>query len=91
MDKKFFAVAGMVTLLMTAATANATTMVTESESNDTFATGQNVGSVYLPSQATGGAMTYMVDGVQYVAIAVGGNIDGKNQAQFMAFRLPQSR
>lgn len=52
------------------------------------ATGQDAGAIYMPAQATGGPMTYMVDGVQYVAIAVGGNIDGKNQAQFMAFRLP---
>ena len=29
-------------------------------------------------------MTYMVNGVQYIAIAVGGNINGRPQAQFMA-------
>jgi len=51
-------------------------------------TGKDVGAVYMPAQATGGPMTYMVRGVQYVVIAVGGNINGKNQAQFMAFRLP---
>jgi len=28
-------------------------------------------------------MTYMVNGVQYIIIAVGGNIDGKNQAHTM--------
>jgi hypothetical protein len=33
-------------------------------------------------------MTYMVNGVQYIVIAVGGNINGRPQAQFMAFRLP---
>jgi hypothetical protein len=32
----------------------------------------------------------MVNGVQYIVIAVGGNINGKNQAQFMAFRLPSN-
>lgn len=52
------------------------------------ATGQNVGAVYMPAQTTGGPMTYMVNGVQYIVIAVGGNINGRNQAQFMAFRLP---
>jgi hypothetical protein len=35
-------------------------------------------------------MTYMVNGVQYIAIGVGGNINGRPQAQFMAFRLPNS-
>ena len=52
------------------------------------ATGKDAGAVYLPAQSTGGAMTYMVNGVQYIVIAVGGNISGRNQAQFMAFRLP---
>ncbi len=51
-------------------------------------TGQRVGAVYMPAQTTGGPMTYMVNGVQYIAIAVGGNIGGRNQAQFMAYRLP---
>ncbi len=52
------------------------------------ATGKDAGAVYLPAQSTGGAMTYMVNGTQYIVIAVGGRIDGRNQAQFMAFRLP---
>ncbi len=51
-------------------------------------TGKEAGSVYMPAQATGGPMTYMVNGVQYIVIAVGGNFNGRNQAQFMAFRLP---
>jgi len=54
------------------------------------ATGQDVGAVYMPAQATGGPMTYMVNGVQYIAIAVGGNINGRPQAQFMAFRVPNN-
>lgn len=54
------------------------------------ATGQNVGAVYMPAQTTGGPMTYMVNGVQYIVIAVGGNINGRNQAQFMAFRVPNN-
>ncbi|MBZ5634074.1 MAG: PQQ-binding-like beta-propeller repeat protein [Acidobacteriia bacterium] len=52
------------------------------------ATGQDAGAVYMPAQATGGPMTYMVNGAQYIVIAVGGNINGRPQAQFMAFRLP---
>lgn len=54
------------------------------------ATGKEVGAVYMPAQTTGGPMTYMVNGVQYIVIAVGGNINGKNQAQFMAYRLPSN-
>jgi quinoprotein glucose dehydrogenase len=54
------------------------------------ATGRDAGAVYMPAQATGGPMTYMVNGVQYIVIAVGGNINGKTQAQFMAFRLPSN-
>lgn len=53
-------------------------------------TGQDAGAVYMPAPATGGPMTYMVNGVQYIAIAVGGNINGRPQAQFMAFRLPNT-
>jgi quinoprotein glucose dehydrogenase len=52
------------------------------------ATGRDAGAVYMPAQATGGPMTYMVNGAQYIVIAVGGNINGLPQAQFMAFRLP---
>jgi quinoprotein glucose dehydrogenase len=54
------------------------------------ATGRDVGAVYMPAQATGGPMTYSVNGVQYIVIAVGGNINGRPQAQFMAFRLPNN-
>jgi quinoprotein glucose dehydrogenase len=54
------------------------------------ATGRDLGAVYMPAPATGGPMTYMVNGVQYIAIGVGGNINGRPQAQFMAFRLPNS-
>ena len=53
-------------------------------------TGQDAGAVFMPAQSTGGPMTYMVNGVQYIAIAVGGNFNGRPQAQFMAFRLPNS-
>lgn len=55
------------------------------------ATGQRVGAVYMPAQATGGPMTYMVNGVQYIVIPIGGNINGRPQAEFMAFRLPSNQ
>ena len=53
------------------------------------ATGRDIGAVYMPAPATGGPMTYMVNGVQYIVIAVGGTIDGSSQAEFLAFRLPK--
>jgi len=54
------------------------------------ATGRDAGAVYMPAQSTGGPMTYSVNGVQYIVIAIGGNINGRPQAQFMAFRLPNN-
>jgi quinoprotein glucose dehydrogenase len=48
------------------------------------ATGREVGSVYMPNQQTGGPMTYMLNGVQYLVVAVGGN----SGAEFIAYRLP---
>ncbi len=53
------------------------------------ATGQDAGAVYMPAAATGGPMTYMANGNQYIVIAIGGKINGTNQAQFVAFRLPR--
>jgi len=54
------------------------------------ATGRDAGAVYMPAPSTGGPMTYMVNGTQYIVIAVGGNINGRPQAQFMAFKLPNN-
>jgi quinoprotein glucose dehydrogenase len=54
------------------------------------ATGRDAGAVYMPAQSTGGPMTYMVNGTQYLVIAIGGNINGRPQAQFMAFKLPNN-
>ena len=49
------------------------------------ATGKEVGAVYMPAQQSGTPMTYMVDGKQYLIVAVsGGNYSG----EFLAFRLP---
>lgn len=43
MQNKFLAAASVAAILMTAAAANATTMINEIEPNNTFATGQNTG------------------------------------------------
>jgi quinoprotein glucose dehydrogenase len=50
------------------------------------ATGQDAGAVYMPMQQTGGPMTYMLDGRQYIVVAVG----GQQGAEFIAYRLPNS-
>lgn len=48
------------------------------------ASGREMGAVYMPAQQTGGPMTYMVNGVQYLVVAVGGPAG----AEFIAYRLP---
>jgi quinoprotein glucose dehydrogenase len=51
-------------------------------------TGQQVGAVLLPAQQTGAApMTYMLDGKQYIVVAVGG---GNYSGEYIAFTLPAS-
>ena len=45
-------------------------------------TGEERGSVDLPTGAIGTPMTYMVDGRQYIAVAIGGR-----PPQLIAFRL----
>ena len=49
------------------------------------ATGENVAEVYMPAPQTGTPMTYMLDGVQYIVVAVGG---GTESARLLAFTLP---
>jgi len=50
------------------------------------ATGQEVGAVYMPAPQTGSPMTYMLNGRQYLVVAIsGGNYSG----ELLAFRLPQ--
>ena len=34
--------------------------------------GKEVGAVYMPAGQTGTPMTYMVDGKQYIVVAIGG-------------------
>jgi quinoprotein glucose dehydrogenase len=46
--------------------------------------GREMGAVYMPQQQTGGPMTYMLNGVQYLVVAVGGQAG----AEFIAYRLP---
>ena len=49
------------------------------------ATGTEVGAVFMPAPQSGSPMTYMVDGRQYIIVAVsGGNYSG----EYIAYRLP---
>ena len=50
------------------------------------ATGKEVGAVWMPAPQSGSPMTYMVDGKQYLVVAVsGGNYSG----EYLAFKLPE--
>jgi quinoprotein glucose dehydrogenase len=49
--------------------------------------GKEVGAVWMPAPQSGSPMTYMLDGKQYIVIAVsGGNYSG----EYLAFSLPSS-
>ena len=49
------------------------------------ATGKEVGAVWMPAPQSGSPMTYMVDGKQYIVVAVsGGNYSG----EYIAYSLP---
>ena len=49
------------------------------------ATGEQVGAVWMPAQQSGSPMTYMLNGQQYIVVAVsGGNYSG----ELLAYRLP---
>lgn len=52
--------------------------------------GRELGAVYMKAQQTGGPMTYEVNGRQYIVVAIGGVIDGRPSAEFVAYRLPSS-
>jgi len=47
--------------------------------------GQQVGAVYMPAQQSGNPMTYMVDGKQYIVVAVSG---GSYSGEYIAYALP---
>ncbi len=50
------------------------------------ANGKEVGAVWMPAPQSGSPMTYMVDGRQYIIVAVsGGNYSG----EYIAYALPQ--
>src|SRR5262245_5844130 len=49
------------------------------------ATGKDAGAVLMPAQQSGSPMTYMLNGKQYIVIAVGG---GGYPGELIAFRLP---
>jgi quinoprotein glucose dehydrogenase len=47
--------------------------------------GREVGAVYMPAPQSGSPMTYMVDGRQYIVVAVSG---GSYSGEYLAFTLP---
>jgi len=49
------------------------------------ATGKEVGAVYIPAPQTGSPMTYMLNGRQYIVVAVSG---AGYSGELIAFRLP---
>ncbi|HLH00178.1 MAG TPA: PQQ-binding-like beta-propeller repeat protein [Bryobacteraceae bacterium] len=51
------------------------------------ATGKEVGSVWMPAPQSGSPMTYMVDGKQYVVVAISG---GAYSGEYVAFALPDN-
>jgi quinoprotein glucose dehydrogenase len=51
------------------------------------ASGKDAGTVFMPAPGTGGPMTYMLNGDQYIVIGIGGGI---YSAEYLAFRLPKS-
>jgi quinoprotein glucose dehydrogenase len=50
------------------------------------ATGREAGAVYMPAPQSGSPMTYMLNGRQYIVVAVGG---GTYSGEYIAFRLPK--
>jgi quinoprotein glucose dehydrogenase len=49
------------------------------------ASGREVGAVYMPAAQSGNPMTYMVDGKQYIIVAVSG---GRYSGEYIAYSLP---
>lgn len=50
-------------------------------------TGQEVGAVYMPAPQTGSPMSYMLNGRQYLVVAISG---GSYTGELVAFAVPQS-
>jgi quinoprotein glucose dehydrogenase len=51
------------------------------------ATGKEVGQVLMPAPQSGSPMTYMVDGKQYIVVAVSG---GAYSGEYIAYKLPDT-
>jgi quinoprotein glucose dehydrogenase len=51
------------------------------------ATGKEVGAVYMPAPQTGSPMTYMLNGKQYIVVAVSG---GPYSGEYIAYTLPSN-
>jgi quinoprotein glucose dehydrogenase len=49
------------------------------------ATGKEIGAVFMPAPQSGSPMTYMVDGKQYIVVAVSG---GAYSGEYIAYSLP---
>jgi quinoprotein glucose dehydrogenase len=49
------------------------------------ATGADIGALYMPAPQSGSPMTYMLDGKQYLVVAISG---GSYSGELIAFRLP---
>jgi len=49
------------------------------------ASGKELGAVFMPAGQTGTPMTYMVDGKQYIVVAIGG---ANYPSELLAFKLP---
>ena len=47
--------------------------------------GKEVGAVYMPAPQSGSPMTYMLNGRQYIVVAISG---GAYSGELLAFRLP---
>lgn len=50
-------------------------------------TGEQVGALWMPAQQSGSPMTYMLDGKQYIVVAVSG---GNHSGEYLAFTLPDA-
>jgi quinoprotein glucose dehydrogenase len=52
-------------------------------------TGKDAGAVYIPAPQSGSPMTYMLDGKQYIVVAIS-TIAGANSysGEYLAFSLP---
>ena len=48
--------------------------------------GKEVGAVYMPAPQSGSPMTYMVNGTQYIVVAIGG---AGHPGELMAFKAPK--